>query len=55
MAEAAIGLSIMGAIIIVVGLVTGYNMLSKPASGNSAPVTVAARRSARRAFRKSMG
>ena len=51
MAEAAIGLSIMVAIIIVVGIVTGYNMMSKSTPGNSAPVT----NHARRASRKSVG
>ena len=52
---ADIALGIMGGIIVLVGFVTIFNMMSKPKSANSGPVTVAARRSERRLSRKSVG
>lgn len=53
MADIAIG--IMVTIILIVGIVTGYNMMSKPTSANNAPLTSITRRSERRASRKSVG
>ena len=50
MADIAIG--IMVTIILIVGIVCGYNMMSKPTYRNSAPVTIIARRSERRLSRK---